>query len=231
MIKILQNWEEIGQCVRKLCRENLPTHQSPEKNWDFYQIYEVAKDLAPTADMIDLGCAGSNILKLLSAMGYTNLRGIDLTVSIMDRLRQGIRMWRNRSFRRPYRISRQDMTQTRFADGSFDLAVCVSVIEHGVDWSRFLAEASRILKPGGRLFLTTDYWEDKISVDAAIRDFNLPWMICSRVEMEELIRTAKNHSLALWEECAIPDCGDTCVVWNQKEYTFLCIVFRKEGVS
>jgi len=231
MIKVLQNWEEIGQCVRKLCRENLPTHQSPEKNWDFYQIYEVAKDLAPTADMIDLGCAGSNILKLLSAMGYTNLRGIDLTVPIMDRLRQGIRMWRNHSLRRPYRISRQDMTKTRFDDESFDLAVCVSVIEHGVDCDRFLAEASRILKPGGRLLVTTDYWEEKIPVDSSIRDFKLPWMIFSRAEITELIQKAKTYSLQLWEESEIPDCGNRCAVWNQKEYTFLCVVFRKDGVS
>lgn len=231
MIKVLQNWEEIGQCVQGLCRQGLPTHQSPEKNWDLYQLVQVVQDLSPTAHIIDLGCAGSNILKLLYALGYQNLEGIDLSIPILDRLRQGIRMWQNRSFQRPYRISRQDMTKTRFADGSFDLAVCVSVIEHGVDWSRFLAEASRILRPGGRLFLTTDYWEDKLSVDAALRDFNLPWIICSRVEMKELIRTARNYSLHLWEECPIPDCGDTCVVWNQKEYTFICIVFRKEGVS
>ena len=231
MIKVLQNWEEIGQCVQGLCRKGLPTHQSPEKNWDLYQLVQVVQDLPPTAHIVDLGCAGSNILKLLYALGYQNLQGIDLSIPILDRLRQGGRMWRNRSFRRPYRISRQNMTKTRFADGSFDLAVCVSVIEHGVEGSQFLAEASRILKPGGRLFLTTDYWEVKIPVDATIRDFNLPWMICSRGEMEELIRTAKNHSLYLWEECAIPDCGNTCVVWKQREYTFIGIVFRKEGGS
>ena len=231
MIKVLQNWEEIGRCVQDLCRKNLPTHQSPAKNWDLYQITKVVEDLPVTAEIIDLGCAGSNILKLLYALGYQNLQGMDLSIPILDRLRQGGRMWRNRSLSRPYRISRQDMTKTRFSGGSFDLAVCVSVIEHGVDCDRFLAEAGRILKPGGRLLVTTDYWEEKIPVEAGIRDFKLPWMIFSRGEINELIQKAKTYSLQLWEENEIPDCGDRCVIWNQKEYTFLCVVFRKDGVS
>jgi SAM-dependent methyltransferase len=42
-----------------------------------------------------------------------------------------------------------------YEDGSFDMAVSIEVMEHIYDHERFFAEAHRILKPGGRLFLST----------------------------------------------------------------------------
>jgi 2-polyprenyl-3-methyl-5-hydroxy-6-metoxy-1,4-benzoquinol methylase len=42
-----------------------------------------------------------------------------------------------------------------FADGSFDLVAASDVIEHVEDPDRFVAEAVRVLKPGGLLFLAT----------------------------------------------------------------------------
>jgi SAM-dependent methyltransferase len=42
-----------------------------------------------------------------------------------------------------------------FADNSFDFVVTFQVIEHIQDDHRFLQEAHRVLKPGGKLFLTT----------------------------------------------------------------------------
>jgi hypothetical protein len=39
---------------------------------------------------------------------------------------------------------------------------CLSVIEHGVDVSRFLWEAQRILRPGGFLIISTDYWTEPL---------------------------------------------------------------------
>ena len=41
------------------------------------------------------------------------------------------------------------------AADQFDLAIAVEVIEHVEDKRRFLAEIRRVLRPGGRLFLTT----------------------------------------------------------------------------
>lgn len=42
-----------------------------------------------------------------------------------------------------------------FADASFDLVWCSEVIEHLASPSAFLSECSRVLRPGGRLVLTT----------------------------------------------------------------------------
>ncbi len=42
-----------------------------------------------------------------------------------------------------------------FADNSFDFVVTFQVIEHIQDDHKFLSEAARVLKPGGKIFLTT----------------------------------------------------------------------------
>lgn len=42
-----------------------------------------------------------------------------------------------------------------FAGGAFDLVCCFQVLEHLPDPARLLAEARRVLAPGGRLLLTT----------------------------------------------------------------------------
>jgi ubiquinone/menaquinone biosynthesis C-methylase UbiE len=49
----------------------------------------------------------------------------------------------------------QDATQLNFPDNHFDYVLCVSVIEHIIEDSLALQAMSRVLKPGGRLILTT----------------------------------------------------------------------------
>lgn len=51
-----------------------------------------------------------------------------------------------------YRV--EDATALSFADASFDIVVCMEVIEHVSDPRRLLAEIARVLKPEGRAILT-----------------------------------------------------------------------------
>ena len=53
----------------------------------------------------------------------------------------------------------QDLTALGFADNSFDLITCVSVLEHiqAPSDQTALRELVRVLKPGGQLILTVDY--------------------------------------------------------------------------
>jgi SAM-dependent methyltransferase len=44
-----------------------------------------------------------------------------------------------------------------FEDESFDAVICTEVLEHARDPSRALAEVRRVLRPGGRAFVTTPF--------------------------------------------------------------------------
>lgn len=48
----------------------------------------------------------------------------------------------------------QDATALTYEDGSFDLAVCLEVIEHVDDSEKLLAECTRVLKSGGTAIFT-----------------------------------------------------------------------------
>ena len=48
-----------------------------------------------------------------------------------------------------------DATNLRYPDASFDKVLCSEVIEHIPDASRAIAEIHRVLKPGGRLVIST----------------------------------------------------------------------------
>ena len=227
MINVLQNWQEIGEATMCLGRLGMPKHVSGEKCWDLSKLHDIVEPLPRTAKVIDLGCNGVCVLKMLYAMGFEELVGVDLSPLATDRISQLLRMWRNRTLKRPFKIYKRDLTQTDFPAETFDLATCVSVIEHGVDIEAFLKESSRILKPGGLLYITADYWEDKIDTSDSTGEFGLPWEIFSKDQIERFLEMARHCGFSLYENANIPACTQRCVVWQNKEYTFISLVFVK----
>ena len=227
MVKVLQNWIEIGEANKFLSKKGLPRYSTAEKNWDLRQLYSIIESIPRHSTIIDLGCSGLIPLKLLHAMGFENLYGIDLSLSWKNRLSQVIRMWRNRSLRAPFYLYKGDLTKTEFPAQTFDLAICISVIEHGVDLKDFLAESHRILKPSGSLFITTDYWEKGVQANNDNNPFGLPWKIFSKEKIEQFIRLSYDFGFSPYGDLSIPACSDKCVTWNNQEYSFLCMAFKK----
>ena len=58
---------------------------------------------------------------------------------------------------RTYRLPavRGNLVDLPFADDAFDLVLSLQTLEHVWDQRRFVAECARVLRPGGRLALTT----------------------------------------------------------------------------
>ena len=124
-------------------------------------------------------------------------------------------------------IDNADITAMPYNDGAFDFIACLSVIEHGVDVPKFLSEAARVLKPGGHLFISTDYWQDPIdcggrmAFGAPVRIFD--WGAIGRLEY------GGPMCLDCGSRTRLIDyrCEDRTVQWIGLEYTFINLLFRK----
>jgi len=214
VIQVLQSLKEVAIATQNLRDRGLPTHLTTEKNWDQWLLSQYLSESDRQSSIIDLGCGDCCTLDFLVALGFEQLHGIDLAIQ-------------QSTVNRPYQLYQGDLTATPFADQTFDYAVSISVIEHGVDLARFFKETYRILKPDGFLFVTTDYWQQKIPVDASIQPFGLAWSIFSSGEVEEIIDLAQQHGFLLESDLKIPTCTERTVNWYERQYTFIAFGLRK----
>ncbi len=227
MIKVLQNWSEIGRAVEQLENMGLPRHSNTEKCWDMVLLSKIAEPLSRQAKILDMGCSGLYTLRLLDKMGFSELLGLDLTPTCIDRIKQLKIMFERKQLKPVYRIAKKDMLASGLAGESFDLITSISVIEHGVDLDKFIMESARLLKPGGRLFVTADYWPDRIDCSDSVKQFGLNWQILCKDDIEKILAKAKECGLRLMEPGEIPLTDDKCIFWQKKAYTFIALGFTK----
>jgi SAM-dependent methyltransferase len=238
-VQILRNWNEIGAAVRNLKHSGLPLHTDPPKCWDFWQIREflLRHGVGPGAAIVDLGCGaalgGSVTLEFLRSLGHTRLVGIDRYIPYYARLGAALRGWKIFRNPRPYRLIQGDLTQTRLGAGSVDAAILLSVIEHGVDLQRLFGELSRVMKPGGCVYLSTDYWQEpltpapRLSASGARDNEALPWKIFDRESISALLRSARAFGFEEAGGGTIPPGEDRPVHWLGLDYTFIALDLRK----
>lgn len=95
-----------------------------------------------SARILDLACGHGEALDAMSAMGFRDLHGMDLTVP--PSLAADTR----------FRVLQGDAMATGYSDAMFDWVFCLHAMHHlagAENVDRFLKEAYRILKPGGCL--------------------------------------------------------------------------------
>jgi SAM-dependent methyltransferase len=109
--------------------------------------YAFAARLARRKRVLDVGCgAGYGSAELANTA--TAVTGIDISAVAVE--------YAAEHYQRP-NLSFQcaGAAQLPFADGSFDLVVAFEVIEHLSDWQKLIAEARRVLSPGGQFVVST----------------------------------------------------------------------------
>jgi SAM-dependent methyltransferase len=124
--------------------------------------YEFCADYALTAArgrpdfaVLDFGCGGARIVKLLTESGIeahgcdTFYEGGDLSVTVPTEIGN--------------RVHRMTGDRIPFGDETFDLVISNQVMEHVADLDAVLAEIARVLKPGGlclSLFPHREIWRE-----------------------------------------------------------------------
>lgn len=208
-----EEWMEATALGRQL---HLPLHRSPEKNWDHLAAADaIAGNLPKSARVLDAGAEFySNVLPALFVYGFHDLYGMNL--SFADPARRG-----------PIRYLPGDITRTGFPDGFFDAITCMSVIEHGVPLEAYFREAYRLLKPGGLLITSTDYFPEPIDTSDKFAH-GAPIKIFSRRDVEEMIALAERCGLERTSAIDL-SCAKRAVRWELYglEFTFVIFTLRK----
>ncbi|WP_091452764.1 methyltransferase domain-containing protein [Micromonospora inyonensis] len=97
----------------------------------------------PGALLVDLGCGAGLLAPHLAGKGYRHV-GVDLTRSALEQAAaHGVT------------VVNADATAVPLADGCADVVAAGEILEHVPDWRRAVAEACRLLRPGGLLVLDT----------------------------------------------------------------------------
>ncbi len=213
MCKFLKRQAEIVECTDYLIQHGYASHSLPCKNWEIAHIISELSD----GNLLDMGSTDSFILKNAVLKQLKGEKyGIDL--------------------RRPNAVSKDikyivgDLLNVPMPDQYFKNITCLSVIEHGVDLERFATEASRLLAPGGKLYVSFDYWVPKIITNAIL--YGAKWNLLDDKDVNNLVYYCKKQNLQLTED----------IDWSLEEkvirpgyysprpnisYTFGMLVFKK----
>ena len=216
---VLQTRQEWQLAVEQALTLGLPLHQDPPKNWDsLAALSAILTKTDTSAKILDAGAEMySVILPWLSLYGYQKLTGINL---VFDQpIKQGNILYEY-----------GDLTQTQYQSNSFEAITCLSVVEHGVDLRAYFQEMSRLLKPGGILVTSTDYYNEPIETQGKVA-FGVPLRIFSRSDLEQFLQLASQFDLHLTSSIRL-DCKDKAVTWlaHDLSYTFIVFTLQKKDI-
>jgi SAM-dependent methyltransferase len=107
-------------------------------------LVEFVRGLGRAERALDLGCGDGRLSALLDARSLTLA---DVSAVALERARR----------RRPDArvVELEPDAPLPLGDGAFELVLCAETLEHVRDVQLFLSEIRRVLRPGGRLALTT----------------------------------------------------------------------------
>ncbi len=213
---VLRSAREVDESIAEVRRLGLPPVGDRPKHWDSLAALDVIlRTTDKSARVFDAGGElYSMLLPWLFLYGYRNLIAGNL-------------VFRHKRRRGPIVYEYADITRTAFAPGTFDAVACLSVIEHGVDLEAYFREMARIVKDGGLLITSTDYYETQIDTGGRMA-FGAPIHVFTREEILHALRIAEDCGFELQEPLDLTSPAKV-VHWAEHDlqYTFLLFCLRK----
>jgi len=205
----LKTRSEVESCTERIRELGLVEHILACKDWDIANVVPRLK-----GRVLDMGCVESCVLENAARLGLEGA-GIDLRCEPTSTPVLPV-----------IEYVKGDMLHCPFPDASFDSITCLSVVEHGVDFKELARECSRLTKPGGKVFISFDYWDPKVATE----DPN--WNILDKVGVLSLVGAMQGERLVLTEpiDWTVGDqviCPSYYAPSRKAAYTFGLLEFSK----
>jgi SAM-dependent methyltransferase len=235
---VLKTYTEVIEAKKQLKELKLFLHHDPIKSWDTYKMINIINNARRDSFVLDVGCNDSPILPMLRRLGFRNLYGCDLhlktrfkrnfTNTLYSLFKKEYRPIIHMHHDKPLNLSIQNLENTNYQNNMFDFVTSLSVIEHGVDIQKYFKEMNRIIKKGGSLLTSTDYWPVKTTNTKCVFSKTTPDRVFDRNEIEDLIIIADKAGLKLVEPVNFTYM-DKVVHWKRTglDYTFIFLAMKK----
>ncbi|MCB0331378.1 MAG: methyltransferase domain-containing protein [Bdellovibrionales bacterium] len=117
-----------------------------------HSIYQDV-DFSRAKKILEVGCGvGAQTEILLRRFPELFVHGVDRSDNQLAAARKHLAI--QPQFQNRYTIEKMDATRLEFSEGEFDGAFLCWILEHVSEPSQVLAEVRRVLRPGGRVFVT-----------------------------------------------------------------------------
>ncbi|HET7567845.1 MAG TPA: methyltransferase domain-containing protein [Gaiellaceae bacterium] len=127
----------------------------PRLDRKFARIRELIREQLPCESFLDAGCGDGRYFAALAGELPERVAGVDISERILETARLQAPAGAE--------LRQANLESLPFPDSAFDLVLSTQVIEHVLDPPRAAAELARVLRPGGRLVISTDNERNRIS--------------------------------------------------------------------
>ena len=110
-------------------------------------LEEIRRNIGFRAEILDIGCGAGFLANDLALAGH-KVTGIDLSTS-------SLKVAESRDRTHSVKYIQGDAYHVPFPSRSFDVVASMDMLEHVSDPQQVIAEASRVLRPGGLFFFNT----------------------------------------------------------------------------
>jgi ArsR family transcriptional regulator len=132
-------------------------HYSPGRTWEATAVGMLG--LIHLGDVLDAG-SGDGAIAALLAPRSRHVTCLDVSPKVLQACRKRLQGLVNVDF------VLGDVQSLRFADASFDQVLLLNILTYAAEPARVMAEAARVLRPGGDLVVTTLASHEKPDVTA-----------------------------------------------------------------
>lgn len=163
-------WQEVSQDPTSLAVLQIRRHEvlAAESNQLIHDRISYLCDLATNKDVLDIGIVEHTIDAIQSNTWlHKHICQVSKSCLGVDILEEGIEYLKNLGFN----VARLDITQEAL-EQQFDLIICGEVLEHIESPGSLFKNASKMLKPGGKLVISVpNPWYASVVIKSILKGF------------------------------------------------------------